>query len=53
MSLLIILALIPAAVALVCWMAWGLWDARRQYKADMDLLDKWATEQEARFKEVA
>lgn len=53
MSTLLILALIPLAVALVCWLAWELWTARRQYRADMDMLDKWADEQEARFKGAA
>lgn len=41
------------AVALVCWQAGALWDARRQYKADMDRLDQWATETEQRMKETA
>ena len=53
MSTLLILAAIPLSVALVCWQGWQWWDARKTFKADMDRLDQWATEQETRFKGAA
>jgi len=53
MSTLLILAAIPASVALVCWQGWQWWDARQAYKADMDRLDQWATAMEQRMKGAA
>lgn len=44
------------AVAFACSVAGAIWDRRQRLKADaaeMNQLDKWATEQEARFKGAA
>lgn len=53
MDLIGVYVLIVLAFAFCCYTAGELVKARRQYKADMDMLDKWATEQEARFRRTA